>query len=79
MPRFESILDGSTRSIAAQLLRGLLWVTSQPYGVAVQARNWMYDRGWLEAKGASLPVISIGNLTDGGTGQTPACAMVARG
>ena len=41
------------------------------YRVIITARNTAYNRGWLAARRAPLPVISIGNITAGGTGKTP--------
>ncbi len=41
------------------------------YGTAVRARNELYDRGALMLSHLQGPVISIGNLTVGGSGKTP--------
>jgi tetraacyldisaccharide 4'-kinase len=41
------------------------------YGVATAARNNLYDRGILKARKLSRPVISIGNISVGGSGKTP--------
>ena len=47
------------------------------FGVGVGARNLAYRVGILRARHAPLPVISIGNLTVGGTGKTPMTLWLA--
>ncbi|MCP2044546.1 tetraacyldisaccharide 4'-kinase [Pontibacter sp. HSC-36F09] len=41
-------------------------------------RNWLYDKGWLRSERFEVPVISVGNLTVGGTGKTPHVEYVLR-
>ena len=48
-------------------LRPLSWL----YGIGVGFRNHMFDLGILKSRSFRLPVISIGNITVGGSGKTP--------
>ena len=41
------------------------------YGAAVRTRNQLYDRGMMTVNRLQGPVVSIGNLTVGGSGKTP--------
>ena len=59
------------------ILRWLLWPLSLVYGIAVQLRLWLYARGILQTKRLRTPVISVGNLTVGGTGKTPMVIWLA--
>ncbi len=41
------------------------------FGAGVRARNTLYDRGLLKARRLAGPVVSVGNLSVGGSGKTP--------
>ncbi|RMG43824.1 MAG: tetraacyldisaccharide 4'-kinase [Acidobacteria bacterium] len=47
------------------------------YLAAAQAHHALYDRGWRRPRRVSRPVVSVGNLTVGGSGKTPAVAWLA--
>ncbi|HEY9113927.1 MAG TPA: tetraacyldisaccharide 4'-kinase [Bacteroidales bacterium] len=49
------------------ILFPIAWI----YGLAVRIRHWMFNKGYLKSTSFSIPVISIGNLSLGGTGKTP--------
>lgn len=52
-------------------LRLLLLPLSLLYALHICIKNKLYDRGYLKSKRVSKPVISIGNISTGGTGKTP--------
>ncbi len=52
-------------------MRCVLRVAAAGYGMAVGVRNFLYSHGWLKAHRVNAAVISIGNITAGGTGKTP--------
>jgi tetraacyldisaccharide 4'-kinase len=60
-----------------QALAILLWPLSQIYAFFVVWRKMMYANGLLKAKRLKAPVVSVGNLTVGGTGKTPMVLWLA--
>ncbi len=53
------------------MLRCVLRIAAVGYATAVGVRNFLYSRGWLKAHRVGAAVISVGNITAGGTGKTP--------
>ena len=50
---------------------GYLWPFSFLYGLGVAIRNRFFDWGILPSEEFNIPIISVGNITVGGTGKTP--------
>ena len=75
---YRSIMSGKHRGLIALMLRMGLWVCSLPYSVVTYFRNRQFDSGKRQVDRAGIPVVSVGNLTTGGTGKTPIVCYLAR-
>jgi tetraacyldisaccharide 4'-kinase len=49
-----------------------------PYWAVLAIRNYLYDSGIIKSVKCDVPVISVGNITVGGTGKTPHTEMLVR-
>jgi len=77
--RFDQILYKKEKSLGEKILLSPLLLASLPYELAVRARTSLYDHGLFKVKQLPRPVISIGNITVGGTGKTPLVMTLSRG
>jgi tetraacyldisaccharide 4'-kinase len=77
-PAYRTLLSGEARGLGPACLRAILWALSVPYRLAVAFRNGLYESGLRAQLRVPRPVVSIGNLTTGGTGKTPAVEWVVR-
>jgi tetraacyldisaccharide 4'-kinase len=68
---YRNLISDSDDGLARGLLRFLLRLISVGYHAAVCLRNFCYDKGLLRSYSAEATVISVGNVTTGGTGKTP--------
>jgi len=62
---------------ASWLLWPLLFPLSLIYNVCLKVIDYLYQKGIKEIREAPIPVISIGNITLGGTGKTPVTARLS--
>ncbi len=62
----------------AKLQRALLWLPVKLYEMAVRLRLLAYKKGLFKIRRLDALVISVGNITVGGTGKTPMVAYIGQ-
>ena len=74
----EKLIHLKNPSMALQLLLLPLTLCSWAYGAVMRTRAWLYKACVFESHGLPCRVITVGNITVGGTGKTPTVCLLAR-
>ena len=69
--RFRKLISGQSTGFVSKTLLSLLRLAAFVYLIIILVRNFLYSKRWLKAHNVNVVVISIGNITTGGTGKTP--------
>jgi tetraacyldisaccharide 4'-kinase len=75
---FRELVSGQRRGLNAATVRGLLNLLEFPYFSITSLRNFLYDSGVFPTHRLPIPIVSVGNLTLGGTGKSPMVAWLGR-
>jgi tetraacyldisaccharide 4'-kinase len=67
----HGVMSGRNRSLPAHVLRAATRIVEPFYATTMRLRNALYDHELFKSHRLPRPVISVGNLTTGGTGKTP--------
>ena len=72
--------DKTYRTVEGDFIKTNKWLLplSWLYGVVVKTRNTLFERGVLKSRSFQIPIISVGNITVGGTGKTPHVEYMVR-
>jgi tetraacyldisaccharide 4'-kinase len=76
-PAIHDLLSGRRGGLSSLLARSALRLAEPFYRALVIGRNRLYDIGILRAHELPVPVVSVGNITAGGTGKTPIVQWLA--
>ena len=68
---FLDLMAGRRKKWYDRSMICLLFAASRFYRMAVQFRHWLYERRIIRYQALGCLLVSIGNLTCGGTGKTP--------
>jgi tetraacyldisaccharide 4'-kinase len=68
---YLKLISGQRKGPGAVVFRFFLGIAAIGYSIVIRFRNFLYNKGYFKKHQVNAVVISIGNITVGGTGKTP--------
>jgi len=75
---FDRLMRDKKNGFLDEIVKAGLYLISLPFGLVVRAWDACFKLGVLKSYKADIPVVSVGNITVGGSGKTPIVIILAK-